>query len=94
MSASPALGATPEAWPDSVNDSGVVATLKFAAWTLGIVAVVWLLVMLPSVVRGNKADAKAFAEQPEWFGGPHQGADAAKSSADNGSETGGSGGNW
>lgn len=95
--AASASAATPDTWPVSHNPSKAASILTLAGWTLGVYVVVWLLAALPGILRSGKFDeSTAFVEQPEWFGGPRRGADAAASDAESKepSETGGAGANW
>lgn len=44
----------------------------------GIALIITLLVMLPSLIKGDSYHpGQAWQGQPEWFGGPRKGADAA-----------------
>jgi hypothetical protein len=74
MLATPALALPPETWPDTSEDSGLLQFLLVVAAALAIIAVVSLLVLLPSMIRRQEAEQEgAFSEEPEWFGGPRAG---------------------
>ena len=94
--ASPAFAAPPADWQSPPD----VGFLHYFWILVGIplvaIAVISLLVDLPSMIRGRSSDgASAFQDNPEWFGGPRRGVEAAddKVPAD-GSKQGGASARW
>ena len=58
-------------------------------------AVIFLLSYLPSMIRGQRyVPAEAWRDEPEWFGGPSRGSDAAEPAAGEDRETGGASARW
>ena len=93
MVAIPASASPPQTWDDP--DHGPL--LQTLAYLIGVpllvIAVVTLLVYLPSMMRGQSTEpALAFQERNEWFGGPRKGLDSATSvpAEDKGAKGGGS----
>jgi hypothetical protein len=69
--AQPALAAPPGTWDDPAPMSLLKALLIFAGIPLGLMAVITLLVMAPSLVRGDRQQrGVASWTEPQWFGGP------------------------
>lgn len=75
--AAPAFAAPPETWDPTDNGDAYQTLLLLAAIGLGSVLVIALLVYIPSMIRGQSSDAVALRDEPEWFGGPRKGAEAA-----------------
>lgn len=91
----PALAAPPEAWPKPDNGSTLHALLLLGGTPALLFVGIWLLVSLPSMIAGTKYDASlAFRDQPEWFGGPRQGVEAAPDDASEPQGRGGTSANW
>jgi hypothetical protein len=68
---SPALAGTPGAWPSPPPMSTMSALLIFVGGPLAIIFVVTLLVLAPSLVRGDRQQrGVASWTEPQWFGGP------------------------
>ncbi|CUR58234.1 conserved exported hypothetical protein [metagenome] len=86
----PAFADVPEGWrsePAPIN--GLHALLLLAGIPLVLFVGITLLVMAPSLARGEVS-----GEMPdEWFGGPGQGTKALPA-ADDSTETGGASGRW
>jgi hypothetical protein len=76
--ASPASAAPPQTWDDP-DQEPLLQTLAFLVGVpLLVIALVWLAVYLPSMMRGQSTEpALAFQERNEWFGGPRKGLDSA-----------------
>jgi hypothetical protein len=93
MVAIPASAAPPQTWDDPDHDP----LLQTLAYLLGVpllvIALVTLLVYLPSMMRGQSTEpALAFQQRNEWFGGPRKGLDSTTSvpAEDKGPKGGGS----
>jgi hypothetical protein len=76
--AAPALAAPPEQW----EPAEPVSTLQFLLVLVGIPAALFLVIavlsLAPSMARGGKhAPGAAWRNEPEWFGGPSGGIEAA-----------------
>jgi hypothetical protein len=96
LAAAPAYAEAPDssAWEAAEDPS----TLEFLAIFVGapaaIIAVLALLVYLPSMMRGPSTEpALVFSQRSEWFGGPRKKPDAADDQADR-EPTGGAGAQW
>ena len=56
---------------------------------------IWVLAALPSMLGSQRYDAAvAFRDNPEWFGGPRTGTDAAPDDASEPQGRGGTSANW
>ncbi len=91
-----ALADTPEAWEDAPEVSGFDFLLVLALIPLGLALVIALLAAVPAIVRGNKGyqPGRAWHGEPQWFGGPREGADAADKAETADTETGGASARW
>jgi hypothetical protein len=89
----PAFAAAPTSWEPDPHVSALHYLLLFFGIPLAIGAVLFLLVYLPSMIKGHSTEpALAFHKDSEWFGGPRKGLDeSSQESADN---TGGAGARW
>ena len=68
---SPALASTPDSWPSPPPLPIMNALLIFVGGPLAIIFVVTLLVLAPSLVRGDRQQrGVASWTEPQWFGGP------------------------
>lgn len=93
--AAPVFAAPPEKWPEPNNDSTLHALLVLGGIPVLLFVGISLLVALPSMLAGQKYDATvAFRDQPEWFGGPRTGVDAAPDDASDPQGRGGTSANW
>ena len=93
--AAPAHAAPPTSWENTQNGSFLEHLLILGGIPLAIIAVVTLLVYLPSMVRGHSSEpAVAFRERSEWFGGPRRGVDATTESSTEQSDKGGASARW
>jgi hypothetical protein len=80
--APPALAATPETWGDPAPMSLLQALLIYGGIPLGLMAVITVLVMAPSLVRGDRQQrGVASWTEPQWFGGPGDAAPADRRTA-------------
>jgi hypothetical protein len=69
--AQPASAATPTSWGDPAPMSTLEALLIYGGIPLGLMAVITMLVMAPSIVRGDRQQrGVASWTEPQWFGGP------------------------
>jgi hypothetical protein len=67
----PALAATPSTWGKPAPMSVLEALLIFAGIPLAIILGVTLLVLAPSLVRGDRQQRGVSSwTEPQWFGGP------------------------
>lgn len=74
----PALAVPPQSWPATDNPPVSQVLLVLIGIPLLVVAILALLVYLPSMIRGTSSEpALAFQDRNEWFGGPSKGVDAA-----------------
>jgi hypothetical protein len=95
IGAAPAFATPPESWPPTDNGSTLHALLLLVGAPLLLFVGITLLVSLPSMIAGHKYDsALAFRDQPEWFGGPRKGVDAAPDDAGAHQGRGGTSANW
>jgi hypothetical protein len=101
-----AFADAPEQWQDNGSVSPLHALLVLGVIPVGLFLLIVLLVYLPSMVRGQSyRPGHAWRSEPEWFGGPRGGVEAADrtdqpaavgSGSAEGSETehGGASGRW
>ena len=93
--AMPAFAEAPEKWQDPPSVSTLHVLLVLGGIPALLFVGIWLLVSLPSLIAGHKYDASvAFRDQPEWFGGPRKGVDAAPDDASEPQGRGGTSANW
>jgi hypothetical protein len=92
LMAAPAFADTPERWADSDPVSVMHALLIIVIIPAALFLVISLLVLVPSLARGEKyTPGLAWRNENEWFGGPGDGVEAAEGArpeAIEGSETG------
>jgi hypothetical protein len=96
MFAVPAHADPPSTWESADNGSVLDNLLLLVGVPLLVIALLTLLVYLPSMVRGQSSEpALAFQDRPEWFGGPRKGVEATAGDAVVAEETkGGAGARW
>lgn len=97
---SPASADTPKAWEKAPDVSPLGFLLVVAIIPLGIAAVLALLTILPSMAsdRGYEP-GQSWRTEPQWFGGPAKGVEAATDATPEQVEsrtqgTGGTSANW
>lgn len=91
----PAVADTPEKWEDPSNGSTLDALLLLGGVPLLLFVGIWVLAALPSMLGSQRYDAAvAFRDNPEWFGGPRTGTDAAPDDASEPQGRGGTSANW
>ncbi len=75
-----ALADTPEGWPEAEPVSTLSTLLLLAGIPVALIAVIALLVYVPSMARGDRyTPGLAWHNKNEWFGGPSGGVEAAES---------------
>ncbi len=73
-----AFADAPEQWQDNGSVSPLHALLILAVIPIGLFLLITLLVYLPSMSRGESyRPGQAWRNEPEWFGGPRGGVEAA-----------------
>jgi hypothetical protein len=101
LAAAPALAAPPEQWQDNPGTSPIHVLTVMLLIPLGVIALIALLVYIPSMSRGESYQpGLAWRSEPEWFGGPRKGVEAIDSteqpapSGGGNEERGGASGRW
>lgn len=92
MLAAPSYAQVPEGWSNPPPVDGLQALLVLGGIPLALFLVITLLVMAPSLAKGQRA-AHASGES-EWFGGPRKGHEELEAASSEASETGGASGRW
>lgn len=102
--AGPALASPPEQWQVPPTVTPLDFLLVLVIIPLGLAAVITLLVMIPSMVRGERGGAGsyqpglAWRHEPEWFGGPRDGLEKADktdpAAVEAAADRGGASGRW
>jgi hypothetical protein len=83
LAASAAFAEPPETWEDTPSVSGLHVIVLLVIIPVALFMLIWLLVYLPSMMRGNQDQSGMVRHgQAEWFGGPHGGLEAVDT-ADN-----------
>ena len=76
-----ALAAPPEQWEENGPVSPLHVILLLVVIPVALFALIWLLVYLPSMRKGQHYQpGLAWRGEPEWFGGPRGGIEALDSS--------------
>lgn len=88
--AAPSYAGVPEGWSDPDPVDGLRALLVLAGIPIALFLVITLLVLAPSLARGERSATGG----DEWFGGPGRGAGELESGASEPSESGGASGRW
>jgi hypothetical protein len=87
-----ALADTPESWQDGPHVSALYILLVLGGIPLALFVVITLLVYLPSMRKGEQySPGEVWRGEPEWFGGPREGLEAADRTAPPAVTDGGSG---
>lgn len=77
-SGGPALASAPEQWGPEPSVPPLDALLVYLLIPVGLFVLITLLVYIPSMARGAKHQpGQAWRNEPEWFGGPRAGVEAA-----------------
>ena len=83
LAASAAFAEPPETWEDTPSVSGLHVIVLLVIIPLALFLLIWLLVYMPSMMRGNEDQSGVVRHgQAEWFGGPQGGLEAVDT-ADN-----------
>jgi hypothetical protein len=83
LAASAAFAEPPETWEDTPSVSGLHVIVLLVIIPVALFMLIWLLVYLPSMMRGNEDQSGVVRHgQAEWFGGPQGGLEAVDT-ADN-----------
>jgi len=83
LAASAAFAEPPETWEDTPSVSGLHVIVLLVIIPVALFMLIWLLVYLPSMMRGNQDQSGMVRQgQAEWFGGPEGGLEAVDT-ADN-----------
>jgi hypothetical protein len=83
LAASAAFAEPPETWEDTPSVSGLHVIVLLVIIPAALFMLIWLLVYLPSMMRGNQDQSGMVRHgQAEWFGGPQGGLEAVDT-ADN-----------
>jgi hypothetical protein len=83
LAASTAFAEPPETWEDTPSVSGLHVIVLLVIIPVALFMLIWLLVYLPSMMRGNQDQSGMVRHgQAEWFGGPEGGLEAVDT-ADN-----------
>ena len=91
--AGPALAEAPQQWQKSPSVPPLHFLLVIFVIPAGLFIVITLLVLLPSMIRGQKYEpGLAWRNEPEWFGGPRGGVETADKTAPEAVEGGNRGG--
>ena len=91
----PASAEPPATWEESAQPSVIDALLLIFGVPALLFIVIWVLASLPSMIGGQRGDAAlAFRDNPEWFGGPRQGVEAAPGDAGEPQGRGGTSAHW
>lgn len=90
--ASPALADVPTGWPEPEPVPLLDALLVYLFAPLGLLLLIALLTITPSLVRGERPGAGTPDDQ--WFGGPRSGTRELGSGEPDTSKTGGASGGW
>ncbi len=101
-----AFAEAPQQWEDNGAVSPLHVIMVLVVIPVALFALICLLVYLPSMKKGQRYQpGLAWRNEPEWFGGPRGGVDAADgsraaavgagtSAADTDSDRGGASGRW
>lgn len=94
--AAPAGADTPENWTGEApyEVDGLDAALIFVGIPVLLFAVITLLVLLPSLIRGERFTVGGQATADQWFGGPSKGTAELPAADDKDSKAGGASARW
>lgn len=90
----PAGADVPEGWSDPEAVDGWQAALLLVGVPVLLFAVITLLVLLPSLIRGERFTVAGQATEDQWFGGPRQGTAELPAPDSEGSQAGGASARW
>jgi hypothetical protein len=92
--AAPAGAEVPDGWSNPSDVNPVEAVLVFVGIPLLLFAVITLLVLLPSLIRGEKFTVGGQATADQWFGGPVKGTAELPAPDNEESKAGGASARW
>jgi hypothetical protein len=92
LAATPSYAQVPENWSDPKSVDGLHALLVLGGIPLALFVLITLLVMAPSLAKGERAAHDT--GDSDWFGGPGKGTNELESASSEPSETGGASGRW
>jgi hypothetical protein len=92
--AGPARAEVPEGWSDPEEVSVLHAVLVLGGIPLLLFVVIWLLVYIPGMVRGESQGPGGATRENQWFGGPRQGTAELAAPDTEESKAGGASGRW
>jgi hypothetical protein len=90
----PAGADVPEGWSNPSEVEWVEAVLLLVGVPLLLFAVITLIVLLPSLIRGERFTVAGQATEDQWFGGPRQGTAELPAPDSEGSQAGGASARW
>ncbi len=90
--AMPANAEVPEQWSNPPQVDNLEALLLLGGIPLALFVVITLLVMAPSLAKGDRSVGETGLD--EWFGGPGKGTKELEEASSDPSETGGASGRW
>ena len=90
--ATPSHAEVPEGWSNPPQVDNLEALLLLGGIPLALFVVITLLVMAPSLARGEHSGGET--GDGEWFGGPGKGTKELEEASSDPSETGGASGRW
>ena len=92
--AGPADAAIPEGWSNPPDVSALHALLVLVGIPLLLFLAIFVLVYLPSLVRGERRGPGGSAVETQWFGGPRKGTSELPAPDNEESKAGGASGRW
>ena len=94
LSAGPASADVPEGWSNPSDVDPVQAVLIFVGIPVLLFVVITFLVLLPSLIRGERFTVGGQATADQWFGGPVKGTAELPAPDDEESKAGGASARW
>ena len=94
FAAAPAGADVPEGWSTPAAVDPVEAVLLLVGVPLALFLIITLLVLLPSLIRGERFTVAGQATADQWFGGPNKGTAELPAPDDEDSKAGGASARW
>jgi hypothetical protein len=94
FTAGPASADVPEGWSNPSDVNPVQAVLIFVGIPVLLFVVITFLVLLPSLIRGERFTVGGQATADQWFGGPVKGTAELPAPDDEDSKAGGASARW
>jgi hypothetical protein len=88
------VAAVPEGWSDPDPVSGLTVLWMLVGIPVGLFGLVVLMVYVPSLVRGEKAEPGSGRVEEQWIGGPRSGTRELAAPDGEDSRAGGARGTW